>query len=232
MNRRQRLTLHCQNAGDRISSQLLEFYLTLSRRRIEKFTPRPGYRNSIPALRQCVDVTGKHTDTLLLMEKQIHKDTSSGIVRVQDDKIFWEYDNKVILEIDVRHIVVIGEYTNSDGPYFDDWFLTFVTKDGQWQSIPWYADNRDELLKYLSEKFQPDFNISYLTGSFEWKSIVRHPTNLKGKALFKLTPTEKYKEPKTIFDKILSSVGLGGFDTTKYVDLTEEVKNELTNASR
>jgi len=69
------------------------------------------------------------------MQGKLHKDNTSGKVRLQDDQIFWDYDNKNILEIDINEIVVIGEYTNSDGPYFDDWFLTLVTKDGQWQSI-------------------------------------------------------------------------------------------------
>jgi hypothetical protein len=166
------------------------------------------------------------------MKEKIHKDTSSGIVYLQNDKILWDYDNKNVLQIAISEIVVIGEYTNSDGPYFDDWFLTFVTKDGHWQSIPWYADNIDELTSLLCDKFQADLNVSFLTGSTEWASLVRHPTHLKTKPLFKLTPTESFKEPKTFFDKLLSSFGFGDFDTTKYIDLTEEVKNETTNACR
>jgi len=165
------------------------------------------------------------------MQEKIHKDTSSGIVRLQDEKIFWDYDNKNVLQININDIVVIGEYTNSDGPYFDDWFLTFVTKDGQWQSIPWYADDIDRLTSFLCDRFQPDLNGSFLTGSTEWASVIRHPIHLKNKTLFKLTPTETFKETKTFFDKLLSSIGFGGFDTTKYVDLTEEVKSELANAS-
>lgn len=127
---------------------------------------------------------------------------------------------------------MIGEYTNSDGPYFDDWFITFVTKDRHWQSIPWYADNIDELTQYLSNKFQQDFNVTYLAGSTEWKSIIRYPVHLKGKTLFTLTPSATYKEPKTFLDKILSSVGIGNFDTTHIITLTQEVQNELTYVSR
>ena len=166
------------------------------------------------------------------MQGEIKKQNSSGIVRLQGDKVFWDYDNKNILQIDIKDIVVIGEYTNSDGPYLDDWFLTFVTKDGQWQSIPWYADNIDELTQYLSDKFHQDLNETYLANSTEWKSIVRYPTHLKEKTLFTLTPCATYKEPKTFLDKILSSVGFGNLDTTQNITLTEEVKNELTNANR
>lgn len=166
------------------------------------------------------------------MQGQIKKENSSGIVRLKGNKVFWDYDNKNILQIDLNDIVVIGEYTNSDGPYFDDWFITFITMDGQCQSIPWYADNIDELTQYLSDKFQQDLNAAYLAGSTEWNSIIRYPVHLKEKTLFTLTPSATYKEPKTFFDKILSSIGFGNFDTTKNITLTEEVLNELKNASR
>ena len=166
------------------------------------------------------------------MQKQINNENSSGIVRLLGDNVFWDYDNKNILQINFNDIVVIGEYTNSDGPHFDDWFITFVTKDGQWQSIPWYADNIDELTQYLSTKFHQDLNETYLAGSTEWKSIIRYPLHLKGKTLFTLIPSATYKEPKTILDKILSSVGFGNFDTEQNITLTEDVQNELMNASR
>ncbi len=166
------------------------------------------------------------------MQGQIDKANTSGIVHLQDEKIFWNYNDESILQIDFNDIVVIGEFTNSDGPYFDDWFLTFVTKDGHWKSIPWYADNIDEMTTLLCKKFQTDLNVSYLTGSTQWASVVRHPTHLKNKEPFKLTPTENYNKPKTVFDKLLSSVGCGNFDTNQYINLTDEVKDALTNASR
>ena len=166
------------------------------------------------------------------MQNQIKKQNSSGIVRLQGDKFFWDYDNKNILHVDINEIVIIGEYTNSDGPYLEDWFLTFVTSDGQWQSIPMYAENIEELTQYLSAKFQQDLNSTYLAGSTEWKSIIRHPLHLKEKKLFVLTPSTTYIEPTTFLDKLLSSVGFGNFDTTQNITLSEEVQNELTNASR
>lgn len=165
------------------------------------------------------------------MQGKKHKSNSSGVVHLQDDIIYWDYDNKNILQINFNDIIVIGEYTNTDGPYFDDWFLTFVTKDGQWQSIPWYADNIDELTEVLCKRFLPDLNVSFLTGSTEWESVIRYPKRLNNEPLFKLISTETYKEPKRFFDKLLSSIGLGGFDTTNNVDLTDEVKKEIKYAS-
>lgn len=156
---------------------------------------------------------------------------SSGIIAIEGDKIIWHNTDLVFATFNLSNIVVIGEYTNSNGPWFDDWFITFVTKDGKWFSIPWYADNIDELTKILCDKFQPDLNVSYLTNSTIWKSIVRHPANLKDKPLFVLTPSKNYKEPKTFFDKILSSIGLGNFDTTKDISLTDEVMTGLPGSN-
>lgn len=42
------------------------------------------------------------------MQGQIKKDNSSGVVRLQGDKVFWDYDSKTILQIDINDIVVIG----------------------------------------------------------------------------------------------------------------------------
>jgi hypothetical protein len=157
---------------------------------------------------------------------------SSGIVTIQDDKIIWHNEDLVFTTFNLSDIIVIGEHTNSNGPWFDDWFLTFVTKDGNWFSIPWYVDNIGEFTKVLCDRFQPDMNLSYLTNSTTWNSIVRYPLHLKGHPLFVLTPSKTYKEPGTFFERILSSVGLGNFDTSKDIHLTDEIKKELMNANR
>jgi hypothetical protein len=151
---------------------------------------------------------------------------------LEDHRVFLDYENRNLLQIDLNDIVVIGEYTNSDGPYFDDWFLAFVSRNGQWQSIPCYAENIDKLTEYLNVKFHQDFKITNLAHSTEWKSVVRYPIYLNGKALFDLTASETYKAPKTILDKILFSMGFGNFDMSQNISLTKEVRTELVNASR
>ena len=167
-----------------------------------------------------------------MTKEKSDKESTSGKIRIEGDVIFWDYEDRNLLQLDTNNIIAIGEYTNSDGPYFNDWFLTFVTKDGQWQSIPWYADNINELTQYLSNKFHQDLNSTYLTNSTEWKSVIRYPLHLKDKPLFTLTPSDTYKVPKSFLGKILSSVGFGNFDTNQNISLTEDVKNELANACR
>lgn len=167
-----------------------------------------------------------------MTKQKSDRENTSGKIRIEGDIIFWDYQDRNLLQLDSNNIIAIGEYSNSDGPYLDDWFLTFVTKDGQWQSIPWYADNINELTHFLSNKFNQDLNSTFLANSTQWKSIIRYPSHLKNRPLFTLTPSDTYKAPKTFLDKILSSVGLGNFDTTQGIVLTEDVKSELANASR
>ena len=168
----------------------------------------------------------------LIMQGEIRKESNSGKVRLQDNKIFWDIADKDILQIDIPEICIIAEYTNSDGPWFDDWFIAFVDKKGHWQSIPMYADNIDNIIQFLTDKFDTEFKSNSLVNSTEWSSIIVYPTHLKGKTLFKLTPVDNYKEPKTFLDRILYSIGLGKFDTTKNIELTDEIKSELTRACR
>jgi len=51
--------------------------------------------------------------------------------------------------VDVR---LIGEYTNSDGSYLDDYFLVFLTApEGGWHQASFYAKGREETLAALSK---------------------------------------------------------------------------------
>ena len=187
--------------------------------------------NKAPAYTNACSLPASTMTTTLTSSRQ-KPEQSSGKVTVEGDKVIWHNEDLVFSKFNLSDIIVIGENTNSNGPWFDDWFLTFVTKDGNWFNIPWYADNIDELTKSLCERFQPDLNVSYLTNSTKWDSIIRHPSSLRGSNLFLLRPIKNYKEPKNFFEKMLSSVGLGHFNTTKEVDLTDDVKKELTNDSQ
>ena len=157
---------------------------------------------------------------------------SSGAVTIQDDEVVWHNADLVFAIFNLSDVAVIGEHTNSSGPWFDDWFLDVVTKDGRWFSIPWYADNIEELTRILSDRFQQDLNTSFLTNSTTWASVIRYPGHLKSRPLFKVIPTKNFKAPKTVFDKMLFVLGMGRFDTTKTLALTEEVDKELTSSHR
>lgn len=158
-------------------------------------------------------------------------EVSSGIITIDHKKVTWHNEDLVFASFDLQDVVIIGETTNSNGPWFDDWFLTFVMKDGSWINISWYAENIEELTKILSEIFKSDFTKSCLINSTSWNSIVSHPSHLKGDALFVLVPSKNNKAPKSFFDKLLHLIGFGNFSTAKDTHLTDKVKKELIATS-
>ena len=167
-----------------------------------------------------------------MSNSKLNSQNTSGIVYTKGDIIFWDYQDWNILQITITEISIIGEYTNSDGPWFDDWFVVFVSRDSNWQSIPMDVDGLFKVLEYLSIQFQSRVDEFMLGNSSQWNSVVTYPESLKGKTLFKLTPTAEYKQPKTIPDKLLSSLGFGNFNTTQDIGLSDEIKQFLDNAGR
>lgn len=159
--------------------------------------------------------------------RQKEPEHPSGVIKLEHDQLIWSYDDRILTTINLRDVVIIGEYTNADGPYLDDWFLTFVTRDGRWQSIPWYAHDIGVLTDYLCQAFQPGLDTSHLNSSTTWNSIVRYPKNLEGVSLFTLKRSAHYRAPSSRFEKFLHALGYGDFNADYDVDLTDEVKEEL-----
>jgi hypothetical protein len=108
------------------------------------------------------------------VEKMV-QEHNSGIVTIEGKIVTWHYQELVISKFDLDDVVVIGEYTNSDGPWFDDWFMAFVFKNLEWQHISFYATNIDGLLKVLSERFDQTLVLGTLADSTKWNSVVSYP---------------------------------------------------------
>lgn len=109
---------------------------------------------------------------------------NSGKIRIEERSIYWDFKNEILSEVLIDEIVIIGEYTiNSMN---DDWFLVFIDKSGNWKSISLYAENIEEILSFLSNKFYSDLKQTTLANSPVWKSVVRYPFSIKGKELFNL----------------------------------------------
>lgn len=130
----------------------------------------------------------------------------------------------VFLQFHISDIVVIGEYTNSNSPWFDDWYLTVVLKSGEWKSVPQYAGNIDQLTEELCKRFDPLLSERQLANSTHWKSVVSFPIHLRGKALFQLVTATTYKKPANLFQTLLFSLGVTKSDTSKTIVLSEEVQ--------
>jgi hypothetical protein len=162
--------------------------------------------------------------------RKMPEDHDSEAVSLKGDKVIWHNHDLVILILDLSDVVVIGEYINSNGPWFDDWFITFVTRDGKWVSIPLYAHNIDELLEVLSIRFHPCLKNVHLANSTTWNSIIRYPKKLEGIELFNRVPSKNYKAPKTWFQKLQYSLGFGNFNFDHELELNSVAKVEIAKA--
>ena len=108
----------------------------------------------------------------------------SGKIKVEVDKVIWKSQDENFAEIYFDQILMIGEYTTES--IFDDWFIVFVAKNGSWKRISMFAENINDLLIFLSEKFNSEVGQTQLANSAKWNSIISYPKALRGKKLFKL----------------------------------------------
>jgi len=101
-------------------------------------------------------------------------------------------------KLPVSDVSVIGEYTNEDGPFADDYFLVFVTGDDSgWFEGSFYGDRRDELLQELSALLGSEIALE-LSHSTTFTSRILWPETMRGKALFDFQPQGLFKNRQTL----------------------------------
>ncbi len=125
-----------------------------------------------------------------------------GKVSFNDGKVVRSGGPNLFYEIPAEEIKVIGEFTTADGPWFDDWFLTIITKN-DWYEIPMDAAGLDELLTDLSKRLGVNLNWQFV-GSTKWKTRIMYPESVKDKELYKLVDVE----PKSLWYWIKKMFGL------------------------
>lgn len=93
--------------------------------------------------------------------------------------------------VPITDVRLIGEYTNSDGPHIDDYFLVFLTApDNGWHEASFYAKGRDVALAALIRRIGDNLECG-LFGSTEYKTRIMWPPHLKGQELMEVIPPKK-----------------------------------------
>lgn len=106
--------------------------------------------------------------------------------KISLEKTVIKYESSIYRSWHIRlsDIKVIGEYTNQNGPFADDYFLAFVTNpDGGWYEASFYAEGRELLLQELYSKFIVDPQHS-LVASTDFNSVILWPKELSGRPMF------------------------------------------------
>jgi hypothetical protein len=104
-----------------------------------------------------------------------------------DGRIIRYSGRSVAWEIPLSCVRVLGEATNQNGPFLDDYFLCFACSPDRWYEASFYADGREEFLTSLASRLGCRLSLS-LVPSTDFASNVLWPEHLAGKALFKYTP--------------------------------------------
>jgi hypothetical protein len=92
-------------------------------------------------------------------------------------------------ELQVADLVLVAEYTTSEGPFLDDYFLVFWMRDhGELlkAECSFYAEGRDEALAETGRVLGAKLELE-LAWSTEWNSRVIWPEALTGKPYFQFT---------------------------------------------
>jgi hypothetical protein len=100
--------------------------------------------------------------------------------------------------LQIEDIALMAEYTTSEGPCLDDYFLVFVTVEGNklyFATCSFYADGRDAALANLQEHLGSPIEL-VLAGSTEWNSRVLWPPEMVGREYFTFTevPAETLRD--------------------------------------
>ena len=110
----------------------------------------------------------------------------SGVLAFERDTVGYTSRYYGSFSIPVADIAVIGEYTNQDGPYLDDWFLDFVLRDGcTIFRASAYAVNCREVLDLLSRVLGASLPRRLTSTDFD--SRVMWPPNLAGQPLYEFS---------------------------------------------
>jgi hypothetical protein len=139
-------------------------------------------------------------------------DRNSEQLFIEDRGMTLNIDRRVVWSLRIDQLGIIGEYTTSEGPYFDDHFIVFVDCDGNWFEVT-FALARSVWNKLETELGVP--LVGQLANCTRYESKVLWPNAIQGAHLFDF----QEKPAQNLRQRIL---GLIGVSTTERV-LSQDV---------
>src|SRR5690606_10078645 len=117
------------------------------------------------------------------MATKREKMSPSGWLRIEGGIVHYTERSGGGFSLTLDQIRIIGEYTNQNGPFADDWFLFFLTPEPGWYEVPMYAEGVNEFIEALSRRLDAPIEPK-LFGSTDFTSRVLWPAHLEGQPLF------------------------------------------------
>ncbi len=107
----------------------------------------------------------------------------SGRIELVGDTIRYESATYASWVINVQDVRIVGEATNENGPFSDDYFLCFATAREKWHEASIHACGCDTFLSALSARLGSALRLG-LAASTSFGSRVLWPNELAGKPMF------------------------------------------------
>lgn len=85
--------------------------------------------------------------------------------------------------INLDDLLVVAEYTTSDGPACDDYFLVVLTRDGKRSEMPIGGPETEKIVSILSSALSQPINLR-LYNRADYSSRVLYPPNVMDRPFF------------------------------------------------
>lgn len=126
------------------------------------------------------------------------KTNDSGRYKIVDGVISYSSTRYSSWDLPLAEVSVIGEYTNEDGPFIDDYFLVFVTRNNlQWFEGSFYGAERDDLMRELSRLLDSELSLK-LSHSTVFASRILWPDYLCENELFTFKLMDAFHNHKVL----------------------------------
>jgi len=113
----------------------------------------------------------------------------SGKLLLDGGYVRYSLDDSAQWELPISSIRVIGEATNQNGPFLDDYFLCFAVGPDCWYEASFYAEGREQFLISLASRLGHPL-VLRLVCSADFDSSVLWPPHLAGRPMFSFTPVQ------------------------------------------
>lgn len=126
-----------------------------------------------------------------------------GSLAVKDESLCYDSNFYPSWKVPLAEIVLIGEYTNEDGPHASDHFLVLLTKGEHVYECPVDASGFAESFRKVSESFKQQLKVELM---FETriKSRIIWPPSLHGRDLYVVEP-----DTSTLWNRVLHFLRCG-----------------------
>ncbi len=107
----------------------------------------------------------------------------SGQIELDGDVIRYTSTTYSDWTIAINDIRIIGEATNQNGPFADDYFLCFATGPKRWYEASFYASGGEAVLIELGARLDTVLQLR-LSSSTDFTSRILWPVEFAGKPMF------------------------------------------------